>query len=71
MTLFDVSDTIQLDLESLEGIRLDRTGAVPIVYAIGASGNEYMVMFGREAAFFEKIKLLERTTETSNQTVRL
>ena len=67
MIMFDISDTIQLDLESVEGIRLDRSGQYPIVYAIGKSGNEYMVMLGREAEFFDKIKQIERSTEIGNQ----
>lgn len=71
MIMFDFSDDLQVDLESIEAIRLDRSGTIPIVYAIGKSGNEYMVMLGREADFFDKIKLIERSTEKSTQTISL
>jgi hypothetical protein len=71
MTLFDFGANLQIDLEKLEGIRLDNSMGAPIIYAIGMSGNEYMCPLGHENEFFEKLKQLERTSEISNQIVSL
>ena len=71
MTTFDFNDALQVDLEKIEAIELDRSGEFPIVYAIGMSGNRYMVGLGREQDFFEKIKLIERSSEKTQHYVSL
>ena len=71
MTMFDFSGNISVDLEKIEAIELDKTIEIPIVYAIGISGNRYMVQLGRESEFFNKIALMERATERNQQLVAL
>lgn len=69
MMMFDFSGNISVDLEKIEAIELDKSIDVPIVYAIGVSGNRYMVQLGKETEFFTKIQQLERASEKNQQYV--
>jgi hypothetical protein len=69
MMMFDFSGNISVDLEKIEARELDKSIDVPIVYAIGVSGNRYMVQLGKETEFFTKIQQLERASEKNQQYV--
>jgi len=71
MILFDFGGNISVDLNKIEAIELDKSIEFPIVYAIGVSGNRYMVPLGKETEFFAKIQQLERESELGNQKVLL
>jgi hypothetical protein len=71
MILFDFGGNVSVDLNKIEAIELDKSIEFPVVFAIGVSGNRYMVPLGKETEFFTKIQQLERNSEQNPQRVVL
>jgi hypothetical protein len=71
MTLFDISDSVSIDIEKIEAIILDNSTGQSRLLCCLSSGRDYLVSDVVASELFSKLRMLERGDGASKQYVSL